>query len=229
MELKSIPLTDILVNENNIYDEQMIEELAESLRTYGQLENATVFENGNQVKPYTLVGGHRRFKALSSLAERGEGPGELLCSVVEKPCEVVKEKMLIVHDNQQRRKDRETKLREVQAANEYWMHLKRIGKQPKGKRRTWIAVQVGMSERSVQDLLSQIKASVSGGSGSSETDPGPASCPKSDPIRYLRNAIRNLDKALDSRELYDRCSRNDFEELREIRRRLGVIESSLRF
>lgn len=51
MELKSIPLTDILVNENNIYDEQMIEELAESLRTYGQLENATVFENGNQVKP----------------------------------------------------------------------------------------------------------------------------------------------------------------------------------
>lgn len=198
MELKKIPLTQVLVNEKNIYDEQLIEELAKSIRTYGQLENATVYENGTVTKPYTLVGGHRRFLALSWLAERGEGPRELICSVVPKPDLVVQEKMLIVHDNQQRKKDKETKIREVQAANEYWLYLKENGRKPEGKRRAWIASQVGMSERAVQDLLTYLKKQASDPSGSQNGSGTARRIPdKSDAVRYIKNAMRNLAKVME--------------------------------
>ena len=67
------------------------------------------------------------------------------------------EQMLIVTDNQQRVKDKETKIREIYYANNYWNYLVSINQQPQGKKREWIAKKTGYGERVIQDILSDIK------------------------------------------------------------------------
>lgn len=43
MEIKTIQLNEIRTNPNNIYEEQNIIELADSIKNWGQLENATAY------------------------------------------------------------------------------------------------------------------------------------------------------------------------------------------
>ena len=59
MEICNINLSDIRVNPNNIYEEQNIKELADSIESFGQLENATLYEDLSidDEKKYTLVVG----------------------------------------------------------------------------------------------------------------------------------------------------------------------------
>ena len=159
MEICNINLSDIRVNPNNIYEEQNIKELADSIETFGQLENATLYEDLSidDGKKYTLVGGHRRYLAISYLAERGLYEPVLKASLIEKPNVHQMEQMLIVTDNQQRVKDKETKIREIYYANNYWNYLVSINQQPQGKKREWIAKKTGYGERVIQDILSDIK------------------------------------------------------------------------
>ena len=159
MEICNINLSDIRVNPNNIYEEQNIKELADSIESFGQLENATLYEDLSidDGKRYTLVGGHRRYLAISYLAERGLYEPVLKASLIEKPNVHQMEQMLIVTDNQQRVKDKETKIREIYYANNYWNYLVSIDQQPQGKKREWIAKKTGYGERVIQDILSDIK------------------------------------------------------------------------
>ena len=159
MEICNINLSDIRVNPNNIYEEQNIKELADSIESFGQLENATLYEDLSidDGKKYTLVGGHRRYLAISYLAERGLYKPVLKASLIEKPNVHQMEQMLIVTDNQQRVKDKETKIREIYYANNYWNYLVSINQQPQGKKREWIAKKTGYGERVIQDILSDIK------------------------------------------------------------------------
>ena len=159
MEICNINLSDIRVNPNNIYEEQNIKELADSIESFGQLENATLYEDLSidDGKKYTLVGGHRRYLAISYLAERGLYEPVLKASLIEKPNVHQMEQMLIVTDNQQRVKDKETKIREIYYANNYWNYLVSIDQQPQGKKREWIAKKTGYGERVIQDILSDIK------------------------------------------------------------------------
>ena len=159
MEICNINLSDIRVNPNNIYEEQNIKELADSIESFGQLENATLYEDLSidDGKKYTLVGGHRRYLAISYLAERGLYEPVLKASLIEKPNVHQMEQMLIVTDNQQRVKDKETKIREIYYANNYWNYLVSINQQPQGKKRKWIAKKTGYGERVIQDILSDIK------------------------------------------------------------------------
>ena len=159
MEISNINLSDIRVNPNNIYEEQNIKELADSIESFGQLENATLYEDLSidDGKKYTLVGGHRRYLAISYLAERGLYEPVLKASLIEKPNVHQMEQMLIVTDNQQRVKDKETKIREIYYANNYWNYLVSINQQPQGKKREWIAKKTGYGERVIQDILSDIK------------------------------------------------------------------------
>ena len=159
MEICNISLSDIRVNPNNIYEEQNIKELADSIESFGQLENATLYEDLSidDGKKYTLVGGHRRYLAISYLAERGLYEPVLKASLIEKPNVHQMEQMLIVTDNQQRVKDKETKIREIYYANNYWNYLVSINQQPQGKKREWIAKKTGYGERVIQDILSDIK------------------------------------------------------------------------
>ena len=159
MEICNINLSDIRVNPNNIYEEQNIKELADSIESFGQLENATLYEDLSidDGKKYTLVGGHRRYLAISYLAERGLYEPVLKASLIEKPNVHQMEQMLIVTDNQQRVKDKETKIREIYYANNYWNYLVSINQQPQGKKREWIAKKTGYGERVIQDIISDIK------------------------------------------------------------------------
>ena len=159
MEICNINLSDIRVNPNNIYEEQNIKELADSIESFGQLENATLYEDLSidDGKKYTLVGGHRRYLAISYLAERGLYEPVLKASLIEKPNVHQMEQMLIVTDNQQRVKDKETKIREIYYANNYWNYLVSINQQPQGKKREWIAKKTSYGERVIQDILSDIK------------------------------------------------------------------------
>ena len=159
MEICNINLSDIRVNPNNIYEEQNIKELADSIESFGQLENATLYEDLSidDGKKYTLVGGHRRYLAISYLAERGLYEPVLKASLIEKPNVHQMEQMLIVTDNQQRVKNKETKIREIYYANNYWNYLVSINQQPQGKKREWIAKKTGYGERVIQDILSDIK------------------------------------------------------------------------
>ena len=159
MEICNINLSDIRVNPNNIYEEQNVKELADSIESFGQLENATLYEDLSidDGKKYTLVGGHRRYLAISYLAERGLYEPVLKASLIEKPNVHQMEQMLIVTDNQQRVKDKETKIREIYYANNYWNYLVSINQQPQGKKREWIAKKTGYGERVIQDILSDIK------------------------------------------------------------------------
>ena len=159
MEICNINLSDIRVNPNNIYEEQNIKELADSIESFGQLENATLYEDLSidDGKKYTLVGGHRRYLAISYLAERGLYEPVLKARLIEKPNVHQMEQMLIVTDNQQRVKDKETKIREIYYANNYWNYLVSINQQPQGKKREWIAKKTGYGERVIQDILSDIK------------------------------------------------------------------------
>ena len=159
MEICNINLSDIRVNPNNIYEEQNIKELADSIESFGQSENATLYEDLSidDGKKYTLVGGHRRYLAISYLAERGLYEPVLKASLIEKPNVHQMEQMLIVTDNQQRVKDKETKIREIYYANNYWNYLVSINQQPQGKKREWIAKKTGYGERVIQDILSDIK------------------------------------------------------------------------
>ena len=159
MEICNINLSDIRVNPNNIYEEQNIKELADSIESFGQLENATLYEDLSidDGKKYTLVGGHRRYLAISYLAERGLYEPVLKARLIEKPNVHQMEQMLIVTDNQQRVKDKETKIREIYYANNYWNYLVSINQQPHGKKREWIAKKTGYGERVIQDILSDIK------------------------------------------------------------------------
>ena len=162
MEICNINLSDIRVNPNNIYEEQNIKELADSIESFGQLENATLYEDLSidDGKKYTLVGGHRRYLAISYLAERGLYEPVLKASLIEKPNVHQMEQMLIVTDNQQRVKDKETKIREIYYANNYWNYLVSINQQPQGKKREWIAKKTGYGERVIQDILSDIKKQI---------------------------------------------------------------------
>ena len=177
MEIKNIDLTSIRTNPNNIYTEQNIIELADSIQQWGQLENATLYEDESQNdgKKYTLVGGHRRYLALCYLAERGLISPTLKANIIPKPSIEVEEKMLIVSDNHQRVKDKETKLREIQYANNYWNYLVSINQKPSGLKRSWIAKKTGYGERTIQDILSEIKTNASNSSENARTQNASAS------------------------------------------------------
>ena len=200
MEIKSIQLTEIRTNPNNIYEEQNIIELADSIKNWGQLENATVYEEpGTDGKKYTLVGGHRRFQAIGYLAERGQYEPLINVRIIEKPLIHEEEKMLIVADNHQRTKDKETKIKEIKYANDYWNYLISIEKKPKlkagEKKRDWIAKKTGYSARTIQDILSEIKRRNTTNSSVSSVTQNNEDI-DAHTVRYLNRAIKNIEQAI---------------------------------
>lgn len=199
MEIKKIKLEDIRMNQENLYnEEQNIEELADSIKTYGQLENATCYEDMtiNDGKKYTLVGGHRRYLAISFLAERGDIEPYINSSIIEKPTLEHDEKMMIIADNQQREKDKDTRIREIKIANDYYNYLISVDKKPKGKKRAWIAKKVGIGERTVQDILTEIKNEMDRANGTTTTTSQREVVHDIEEIKkYIRQAMKRMEKA----------------------------------
>lgn len=160
----TVNVTEIRVNPLNGYDvvTENIEELAALIEKFGQMENGNIYrdESPNDGKKYTLVGGFRRFLAVSLLYEQGRGNGNYSAKLVNKPSTVSQEKMMIIADNAQREKNADIRLWEVAAALEYWDDLtadeRRSQLKPNEKKRDWIGRQIGLSGRQVQDYLSKL-------------------------------------------------------------------------
>lgn len=70
MDITSIRLGDLMVSKDNVrtsYDEETIDELAQSIRTQGLLTPLLVMPQG---VGYQIIAGHRRFKALHQVQDR---------------------------------------------------------------------------------------------------------------------------------------------------------------
>jgi len=80
MDITNIRLGDLMVSEDNVrtsYDEETIDELAQSIRTQGLLTPLLVMPRG---VGYQIIAGHRRFKALHQVHDREDN---VPCVVVD--------------------------------------------------------------------------------------------------------------------------------------------------
>lgn len=210
---KKLSVTDIRMNKLNGYAEYNIDELAHLIKRDGQLENLTVYvDDCHDGKHYTLLGGHRRYLAISKLLERGESDGLADVVVVRKPENEVEEKSLIQSDNAQRIKTMEEIKWEIQSAVEKWDYLCSIGQQPTlqngEKKRDWIGRQVGLKGRQVQEYLTGRFSEQA--SSENETSNADNSTEREvtvkDITKNIKKAIKGLDKAkefADELALYD--------------------------
>ncbi len=155
---KRVSIHEVRVNPVNWYHPYNVEELAYLIERDGQLENAIVYADiQDDGKQYTLLGGHRRFAAISLLYEKGRGDGYIDVVIVEKPETSYDEAFLILSDNAYRVKLPEEIKQEVQHAVNKWEYLCSIDKKPSlkdgEKKRDWIGQQVGLKGRQVQEYL----------------------------------------------------------------------------
>lgn len=211
---KKLSVTDIRMNTLNKYSAYNIEELAYMIERDGQLENLTVYADEKEDgKHYTLVGGHRRYLAISMLLEQGRSDGLADVVVIKKPQNEIDEETLIQSDNAQRIKTMEEIKWEIQSAVKKWDYLCSQGQQPilenGEKKRDWIGRQVGLKGRQVQEYLtgrfSQEQKSDEDNSSSNSSKEEKELCSK-DLVKKLKKTIKDLEKAYevaDELELYD--------------------------
>ena len=154
-----INVEDVRPNPKNMYqfEEEMISSLAQSIKKYGQLENATVYEDTsfNDGMKYTLIGGESRYRAIISLVELGQHDGSFNVTVVDKPNDNIDEMEMLLHDNLQRHKTKETLKKEIEMYEEIYQKLVANGKRPNGEKRDWIGLQIGISGRTVDRFKKQ--------------------------------------------------------------------------
>lgn len=159
---KAVNVSEVRPNSHNFYpiDEVVVDSIAESILEFGQLENATVYEDDlNDGCRYTLIGGETRWRAVCLNVERGLSDGEFQVVVIEKPKDLTAEVELIREDNKQRDKDKKTRLAEIKAVEEQYEYLKSQGQKPEGLKRDWIGKRIGISGRQVANLLKEETAS----------------------------------------------------------------------
>ena len=82
-KIEYIALKDLVPNPKNFYELVNIEELAEDIKLNGLNSNLLVRPIGDEGK-YELIGGHRRYSALSKLVSEGEKKFKIV------PCQVRK-------------------------------------------------------------------------------------------------------------------------------------------
>ena len=152
----TINVEDVRPNPMNMYhfEDEVIDSLANSIKKYGQLENATVYEDTskNDGCKYTLIGGESRYRAIISLVEKGEHEGNFNVTVVDKPNENDDELEMLLHDNIQRHKTKKTMIKEIELYEEIYKRMVEKGQRPAGEKREWIGNKVGISGRNVDRL-----------------------------------------------------------------------------
>lgn len=175
---KAVNVSEVRANPNNFYpvDKAVVESIADSILEFGQLENATVYEDDlNDGCRYTLIGGETRWRAVKLNVEKGLSDGEFQVVVIEKPANLDAETELIREDNKQREKDKKTRMAEVKAVEKQYEYLKSCGKKPEGLKRDWIGRRIGITGRQVANLLKEETSSQDGEGGESQQNekPGP--------------------------------------------------------
>lgn len=158
-----ISIGDVRINRLNdaLYDqasEEMIQGLMESIKKYGQMENAIGYEdkydeNGDiDGSSYTLVGGNTRYLAISKLYEQGKGDGYINMTIIEKPKNHTEELEIMITNNMQRKKTSEERYHEIRVMEHAYEYL---DVKPSGTKRDWIGNQLGISGRYVDKLINK--------------------------------------------------------------------------
>lgn len=155
--IKHLPIDEIHENEHNEFSMEEIEDLKQSIQDVGLQQNLVVVPDETG---YTLLTGHRRFRALTELYNEGHSQWQMVPCVVKDLDSVklqisdeAKELYLIATTNVEQRKltpsDCINAMKmldvvydELQAAGEYI-----------GKRRDFMAQRLGISPRTVQNLI----------------------------------------------------------------------------
>ncbi|MFV0503233.1 MAG: ParB/RepB/Spo0J family partition protein [Lachnospirales bacterium] len=76
----NIPISKIVPNENNFYSVKEIEKLKTSIKAIGLKHNLVVSQN-KDTNTYTIISGHRRYKAMQELIADGEDIGTIPCKI----------------------------------------------------------------------------------------------------------------------------------------------------
>ena len=75
MTIQTLTLSQIqpcAMNPRKFFNDATIEELAQSIKTDGLLQNLVVLKPTGRAKKHTIIAGERRFRAISHLIEKGE-------------------------------------------------------------------------------------------------------------------------------------------------------------
>ncbi|OFW87700.1 MAG: hypothetical protein A3B66_00015 [Alphaproteobacteria bacterium RIFCSPHIGHO2_02_FULL_46_13] len=75
MTIQTLTLSQIqpsVLNPRKFFNDKTIEELAQSIKTDGLLQNLVVLKPKGKAKKYNIIAGERRFRAISHLVETGE-------------------------------------------------------------------------------------------------------------------------------------------------------------
>lgn len=187
-KIQVIHINDIRANKDNFYEiDAEIEKLA-NLILKNDVNNGKVFyEDLNDGKHYTLVGGEQRYRAITYLYLRGQHDGLYPVRVIEKPKSKDDEILAIIEDNFQRTKSVDDRKKEIQKLSEVYDNYKVLDKLvdkelnenkelsseaktmleekrklPKGMlKRDWIHTKTGLSPRQVQEYLTGVYSEVS--------------------------------------------------------------------
>lgn len=177
-QFMKVHVNDIRANPRNFYgddienEEIYVADMADMIAENGQDANGIVYEDTDPAdgKRYTLIAGERRWKAIMKNFEDGKGDGLYEVKIIPKPADSSEEMLRIIRNNAQRNKSVTVRKHEIEALKKVWEDLKIENRKPEGRMREWIAKNIGMSPRAVQEYLTGdfSEESDSAGEGQSE-------------------------------------------------------------
>lgn len=152
---------DIVPNENNIFNTEEIESLAENIKDEGLLQPLIVWKNKNENVLHT---GHRRFKAIQYLISNnqtysyfgkditGTVPVIYIDSVAKDELEM---QISMIRSNSYRHLTDTEKNNLIDITEEYVKQLELKGQKPQGRTREIIAEITGITLNYIQNYLSK--------------------------------------------------------------------------
>lgn len=158
MKITSVPIEDIVRNEQNEYSIEGIDSLAASIHDVGLRQPIEVKRLPDGT--YQLIGGERRLTAMKKLLEEGDTRWQMVPCVVSNPPELdlpisdeLKELYALTTTNaEQRSKTDHDKMLDIQAMRRIYTALKDAGYPLAEYQRSFIAANLNMSESQVQRL-----------------------------------------------------------------------------
>lgn len=160
-EKTQIHINDIRENDKNDYqiNEDEVNALALSIKTYGLLHNVVVYreESAFDNKHYTLISGAKRFRAVSLLYADGQHDGYIDATIDEKNENEIVEQDKINAANLYRRPSHETLYKEIKQKESYYEYLVAQGQRPELNKRDYVGQALGISGRQVTNIKNEFE------------------------------------------------------------------------
>lgn len=148
-EITEIEIDKIIENEDNFYKVEDVEELKESILAIGLQHNLTVAE-GSEDGFFTIISGHRRFKAIKQLKEEEKIEIETVPCKIDNSTELEQKLTLILSNSTSRELTSFEKMKQVSELKKLAIEIKASSNTKiKGKTRDFIANMLQMSKTEV--------------------------------------------------------------------------------